>query len=168
MTDEIDRLYMDTNALIALAEGSDALPGSLYELAGAQNAGEEFLFTSLLSLAELLVQPYKSRSDSLIDLYSDWLVDGGWLNVGPVDRDVLRYAAVVRSRHHAIKLPDAIHISTAIAFRCTHFLTGDKRLPEQIELRHERWGLIKGPAQLKIIPLDRRLVDEIVRKRYGQ
>lgn len=168
MTDDIDRLYLDTNALIALAEGSDALSASLYELAGAQSVGEEFLFTSVLSLAELLVQPYKSQNDSLIDLYSNWLVDGGWLNVGPVDRDVLLYAAVVRSQYHAIKLPDAIHISTAIAFRCTHFLTDDKRLPERIELWHERWQLRKGPALLNILPLDRRLVDEIVRKRYGQ
>jgi len=46
----------------------------------------------------------------------------------PVDRSVLIDAARLRGRT-GLRLPDAIHASTALASGCDTFLTNDRRLP---------------------------------------
>lgn len=161
----VSRLYLDTNIFIALGEGSDDISTVLYELIGRQVPDEDFLFTSELSLAELLVQPYRQKNDELVSLYDNWIRPGSWLTVGPVDRSVLWYAAQVRVQYNSIKLPDAIHLSTAIGFECTHFLTGDKRIPDEIELWHERWGMVRGPSRLSVIRLSVDMVRELVAER---
>jgi predicted nucleic acid-binding protein len=150
----IARLYLDTNVFIAMAEGADDLSSELYGLVGAQRPEQAFLCTSELSLAELLVQPYRDENDGLIQLYDNWINSGAWLEVRPVDRGVLWYAAVVRQQYRSVKLPDAIHISTAIGLDCTHFMSGDRRLPSEIILYHKRWGTERGPAKLAMLPLD--------------
>jgi predicted nucleic acid-binding protein len=161
----VDRLYLDTNVFIAMAEGTEDVSRKLYAIAGAQLPGDRFLFTSELSLAELLVHPIRQRNDALAQLYENWITDGGWLSVGPVDREVLEHAAHVRAQYASTKLPDAIHLSTAIGFGCSHFLTADNRLPEALELWRTKWGVTKGPARLNLLRLEMSILEEIVQVR---
>lgn len=163
---EVERLYLDANILILLGEGRDERAVLLTELAAAQQPGEDnFLCTSELTLAEVLVKPYRENDDRLITQYENWMVPGGFIEIGPVHSSALRYAAVVRSQYKAVKLPDAIHISTAIGFGCSHFLTGDTRIPDSIELFHTRWGLTKGPAVLDILRPDTDILRKILKDR---
>lgn len=147
---EVSRLYLDSNVLILLGEGKGETAELVSELA-AQQERSDFLCTSELTLGELLVHPYRHNDDRLIDRYDRWLTSGGFMEVGPVDRSVLWYAAVLRSAYQSLKLPDAIHISTAIGFGCSHFLSADSRLPATIELTHQRYSMIKGPVRLNVI-----------------
>jgi predicted nucleic acid-binding protein len=152
---EVTRLYLDANILILLGEGRDERAALLTELAVAQREGETpFLCTSELTLAEVLVKPYRDGDDRLITQYENWMVPGGFIEIGPVHGSALRYAAVLRSQYKAIKLPDAIHISTAIGFGCSQLLSGDRRLHDRIELFHTRWGVIKGPGVVNVIRPD--------------
>lgn len=100
----------------------------------------------------------------LIQMYDNWIRTNAHLTVGPIDRDVLWYAAVFRSQYDSLKLPDAIHLSAAVGLRCSHVLTADKRLSDQYELTHHRYGMIKGPARLEILrpetEIVKRLIDE--------
>ena len=162
---EVGRLYLDANILIALGEGKGEVQELLIELAADYRAGRiPFLCTSELTLAEILVGPYREHNDELIDKYDGWLISGSFMEVGPVDRSVLWYAAVLRAAYQSTKLPDAIHISTAIGFGCTHMLTADTRLPSQIELTHFRYGMTKGPTTLEMLRPEpatlRRIIEE--------
>lgn len=149
---EVGRLYLDTNILISLGEGKDEAAELLTELVTQCEPGPRpFLCTSELTLAEILVGPYRDNNDELIDRYDGWLVSGGFMEVGPVHRSSLWYAAVIRAAYKSLKLPDAIHISTAIEFGCTHMLTADTRLPALIELSHQRFGITRGPATLEML-----------------
>lgn len=161
----VSRLYLDANILIMLGEGKGEIADLLTELAAQQEPEPTpFLCTSELSLAEILVVPYRENNDELIDRYDGWLTSGSFMEVGPVHRSVLWYAAVLRATYKSIKLPDAIHVATAIAFGCSHMLTADSRLPERIELAHRRWGIFKGPAKLDMLWPDpealRRVIEE--------
>ena len=148
----VGRLYLDTNIFIALKEGGGPVATLLVELVAAVKPGQlPFLFTSELTLAELLPKPYAERRDDLIDQYDNWILPSGWLNVGPVSRDVLWYAAVLRSQHRSIKLPDAIHVSTAFGFECTHLLTADTDLSGKIELHHSRFGVTRGHLAVEVL-----------------
>jgi hypothetical protein len=95
-------------------------------------------------------------------------VRGGFMEVGPIHTSALRYAAVLRAQYKTLKLPDAIHISTAIGFGCTHLLSGDSRLPRRIELFHTRWGVTKGPSVVNVIDPDVSILRSISETRSVQ
>jgi predicted nucleic acid-binding protein len=149
---QVDRLYVDANVFILLFEGSGELSDHLAELFSSVRSGREpFLATSELTVAELLVDPYRRKDDELIQIYDNWTITNDHLTVGPIGRDVLWYAAVLRSQYNSLKLPDAIHLSAAVGLRCSHVLRADKRLNDQYELTHHRFGRVRGPVRLDIL-----------------
>lgn len=163
---EVDRLYLDANILIALGESKGEIPDLLTELVAQQKPTPiPFLCTSELTLAEILVLPYRESDDELIERYDGWLTTGSFMEVGPVDRSVLWYAAMLRADYKTIKLPDAIHISTAIGFGCTHMLTADSRLPDTIEMMHHRLGISKGFATLNILRPEAQTLRHIIKEK---
>jgi predicted nucleic acid-binding protein len=131
---EIRRLYVDANILIMLAEGKGEgaeLLRALFDGAIAEDA--RVLCTSELTLAEVLTHPVRNSDAELQEQYERLLVTSAWFDIEPVQRSVLRLAAKLRADHRALKLPDAIHVATALHQGCDHFLSGDERLPRRFE-----------------------------------
>jgi predicted nucleic acid-binding protein len=123
-----ERLYFDTNIFIKIYEGGqdDAIATFLLELlAGSARASEPCIVTSEVTLAELLVRPLAVSDQVLVEHYEALIVTSRWLHVVPVERQILRVAAQLRSRRRALRLPDAIHLASALASSCTHLVTGD-------------------------------------------
>ncbi|PYE47035.1 putative nucleic acid-binding protein [Rhizobium sp. PP-F2F-G20b] len=124
----VPRIYLDTSAFIfAVEEMSDRsdLINALFD--ACANLAAPRLVTSELTLAEVLVKPYRDANDTLIQSYEDLLRHSPALVVQPVVRRTLKYAAFLRTRNR-MKLPDAVHLSTAVGSRCTHLLTADDGL----------------------------------------
>ncbi len=154
------RVYLDTNILIYAFEGGSQNKVRLIELlAGNDGTRPAYLFTSELTLAEVLVHPLSNSDFDLIQSYDNVLNNTAVLITCPVDRTVLWHAAVLRSRYSALKLPDAIHLSTAMRLRCTHFLSADKRLVQNYELPHATFDDIRGPVSLQVIRPDAETLD---------
>ncbi len=152
--ESIGRIYVDSNVFIALIEGSDELSDALSDLMlSAGDAAARFV-TSELTLAEVLVAPLRNGQDHLVDLYDLWTSSSDHVQVEAIGRSVLLNAALLRAQHSHLKLPDAIHISTAIGTGCTHILTGDQRLRERYELTGTRLGIAHGPAGVDILRPD--------------
>jgi predicted nucleic acid-binding protein len=147
----VSRLYVDTNIFIRLFEHNDELSRALTALFTAQRSGRPFLATSELTLAELLVTPFKEGNDVLIEDYDAWMISNSQLEVSPVVRPVLWYAAILRSQYAALRTPDAIHVSPAMRTQCSHFLTADKRLTNRYELAPHRYGMVKGPLAVEVV-----------------
>ena len=149
------RLYVDTNIFIRLFEAKGDVSEALAELfLRAPRAAAPFLATSELTLAELLVGVFRQRNDRLIDLYGTWANTNPYVEAGPVDRLILRSAAVLRARYGSLRLPDAIHLATALHMRCSHLLTDDLKLRGTYELFNHHWGLTIGPAAVEIVRPD--------------
>lgn len=161
----VNRLYLDTNMLIALAEGADDLSRTLWELVGSQKPDERFLCTSELTLAELVVRPYREKDDKLLRLYDNWLVSGGIFEVAPIDKPILWGAAIIRAQYSTIKLPDAIHLSTAIRMGCGHLLSADRGIPDELEVWSRQYGAEVGPARLTTLRPDLSNLNAIIRMR---
>lgn len=121
------RVYLDTNVFIYGIEPSEytqhlfVVVTGLFELAMNQQISA---MTSELSLAEVLVGAYKASS-SLVNLYENLIINRPELAVYPVDREVLRYAAQLRSQQK-IALADALHLATALHHQADIFITHDK------------------------------------------
>ncbi|GGA89238.1 hypothetical protein GCM10011491_16380 [Brucella endophytica] len=162
-----ERLYLDTNVFIEMAEGKNDWRRRFYKTADVRTpSGAPILCTSEFTLAELLVLPYREGNDELIQLYENWIMQGSvWLDVMPVTQDVLRRAALVRCHYPRVKLPDAIHLSTAISFGCSHFLSADKKIPNEIEIANLRFETPKSSQSLKIVTLSSDILQSILSDR---
>ncbi len=88
-----DTVCLDTNALICLTEGTEALRSGLEPLLRAASSAQARLVTSELAITEVLVAPLRRRDDALIgtqrlrtpdaihlaaaqDLAAQWFVKG--------------------------------------------------------------------------------------------
>jgi predicted nucleic acid-binding protein len=134
------KLYFDANVFIYAVEGSDDIAGRLRTLFELLSSNLNLAVTSELTLAEVLpkADPTRRRNYLALILYS------GLFDLYPVTRDVLietadyrRIASVPRpgaSKAYASmpKLPDAIHVVTAVRAGCDRMLSFDQtlRLPE--------------------------------------
>ncbi len=134
MTRDVRRLYLDSNVFIALFETNDRLSSAIMAMMTRGRAVSERCFvTSRLSLAEVVVKPKRSGDANLLAGYLDWLgeprpLSRATLDVIDVDTAVLLSAGELRARHPAMKLPDAVHVATAMISGCSHVLSADLRL----------------------------------------
>lgn len=150
---ERPRIYLDANIFIAAFEAGHS--GAFDVFASAKPALVRPLCTSVLTKAELLVKPLREGNDQLVELYENWSLSNDILEVGDMDGSVARYAAVLRSQYRWLKLPDAVHLSTALGFECTHFLSFDQDLERVKEITNTRWGISRSkPMPTYLSPAD--------------
>lgn len=122
----MSRIYLDTNIFISAFERKDDFGFRVGEfLTIRRDLQRQLLVTSELTISELLVIPYRNGDADLGGAYEKMMVSNEWLQVAPVTRPILKRAAWYRSLMSGLKIPDAIHLATAVDAGCTHFLTDD-------------------------------------------
>jgi predicted nucleic acid-binding protein len=121
------RIYLDTNIWIYALECFAPYAQPLAALFGRIDAGELTAIASELTLAELLVKPLQMGQAQSQRVYLEALQSGPTLTMAPISRAILIDAARLRSQNPALKLPDAIHAATALAFEAQVFVTNDAR-----------------------------------------
>jgi predicted nucleic acid-binding protein len=119
------RVYLDTNVLIHLVEGLSSHAAELDMLIDAIDRGGVVCATSELSLAEVLVKPLATGNTALTQQYHELIGTQSRLEVLTITRSILVSAADARTTY-GVKLPDAIHMASALSFGCTYFLSQDK------------------------------------------
>ncbi|MGO9396401.1 MAG: type II toxin-antitoxin system VapC family toxin [Xanthobacteraceae bacterium] len=132
------RVCVDSNILIYAVEGVPATAGPARELIRFLRAHRGLMFTSEIALAEVLA-PSKRRGAWPLAAkrraYLDLLIWSGAVTLVPVTRDILIRTADLR-KTTPLKLPDAIHLMSAIFSKCRFLVTGDadfKKLPSSIK-----------------------------------
>ena len=118
------RVYLDANFFIRFVESSDDRLVHVFEQA---SEGTAILFTSELTVAELLVNPMRNEDLQLENIYRELLTSDDGFSVVPVSREVLVHSARIRATV-GNKLPDAIHVATAVTCSCNLVLSSDARL----------------------------------------
>jgi len=120
-------VYLDTNIFIYAVEGYAPEAVFLRELFAALEEGRFAAITSELSLAEVLVKPFELGREDVVATYTELVAPSERLTIVPVDRAILIEAARQRAAL-GMRMPDAIHVATALAAGCALFLTNDRRL----------------------------------------
>jgi predicted nucleic acid-binding protein len=121
-------LYLDTNIWIYALEGYADYISFLTDLFGQIDEGNLQAFTSALTLAEVLVKPFMDKNVERQQAYQRTLQNSAHLQIIPITRLILIQSAELRAAENYLKLPDAIHVATALAVHCDAFLTNDKRI----------------------------------------
>jgi len=121
------RPYFDSNVFIDLMEGEDELALPLQAvLLRLRDRGVRVVASELV-LAEVLVKARLNGGAPLYRKYLDLLVFSGTIDLQPVSRDLLYSVADYRELTGA-KVPDAIHVVTAVRCACPIILTRDDRM----------------------------------------
>ena len=128
------RVYLDANAFIYVQEHHPTFGPALEAIFAHIDARSLEAVTSELTLAECLVKPIAERDAALVELYHRTLRSSSSLAVVPIYRHILVKGAELRASY-PIRLPDAIHVATAITTGCTSLLTNDSKLQSLHELR---------------------------------
>lgn len=89
--------------------------------------------TSVISLLEVLVQPYRLEDDELTQKFYALLSTYPGLWWAPVTLELADRAAELRARYR-FGTPDAIQVATAVSFGATGFLGNDRALRKVREL----------------------------------
>ena len=122
-------VYVDTVTVIYSVEENPVYWLPTRPLWVAAKAGRIDIFTSELTLMEVLVGPEKTGNPEVAGAYEEFLSEGSRLI--PITQSILRSAARLRAQTN-LRTPDAIHAATALAEGCELFVTNDagfKRVP---------------------------------------
>ncbi len=126
--------YLDTAPLIYVIEDHPTFAPLVFPLLHAIDRGEKRGVPSFLTLAEILVQPYRRRRADLAARYRELLLGSPNMRLLALDEAVAVEAARIRASY-GVRLPDAVHLATAVTAEAEVFVTGDARLRRFREVR---------------------------------
>jgi predicted nucleic acid-binding protein len=130
------RIYLDTNAFIEMYEKRSSYSAHIWNIF-SQAVPPKIVLSSELTLAEILVKPIEQAHMSgnwgnVYNYRENISNKGDFQTIIPVSRVVLDMAANIRALNKNIKLPDAIHLSTAIIEKCDFFVSNDLKLASAV------------------------------------
>lgn len=116
------KIYLDSCCVIYLLENVAVFGSNMRK--HLQSVPDAVLCVSPLVRLEVLVKPINDGDTALINDYEDFLRQQQWLSIND---QIIAAALQLRTRHQ-IKIPDAIHLATAIHYDCQDFWTHDDHL----------------------------------------
>jgi predicted nucleic acid-binding protein len=125
----MSRVFWDTNLFIYLIEDKGTLAAQVVALRQRMLERGDHLFTSSLTLGEVLVRPKELDDEHLAAQYDQALSSAATL-LPFGDAAARKYAAIRRDR--TIRPPDAIQLACAAQAEIDLFITNDDRLSKKV------------------------------------
>lgn len=127
------RLYIDSAPLIYYVEENAVYLDKMREIVRIVDHTDLLAFSSVLTLAEVLVLPLRQDDQQLVQAYQEILVAGDDYELVVVTPEIAVTAADIRARY-SLGTPDSLHVATAIASHCDAMLTNDRDMKRIKEL----------------------------------
>lgn len=121
----MSRIFWDTNLFIYLIEEFGNLSERMISLRKRMIERGDELYTSALTLGEILIKPLEMGDEALARRYESALMSGAVII--PFDVEPARLYAAIR-KDRTIRPPDAIQLACASHARVDLFITNDERL----------------------------------------
>jgi len=121
----VSRIFWDTNLFIYLIEDHGDLSERVAHLRKRMIERSDELYTSALTVGEILVKPTEAANEVLCRQYDAALRQG--TTIVALDVEAARLYAGIR-KDRTIRPPDAIQLACAAQARVDLFITNDERL----------------------------------------
>jgi len=105
----VTRLGLDTAPIIYFVEAHPRYDALVMEIFQRIADGRLVGVTSVITLAEVLVQPFRQGALELQRRYRDLLLHSGNLEIQVIDPAMAERAAELRARHN-LRMPDALRL----------------------------------------------------------
>lgn len=132
-------VYLDANIFIYAIEGNKKYEDKVKAIFSKIKETKSIIVTSELTLIECLVKPYGLNDNKTVSIYEKFIKPSDFLVVKPLPLDLLKEAAKLRGLYKN-KLPDSIHLATALQEKCNVFISND--------------GKIKAPDNIKLLTIE--------------
>lgn len=130
----VARLAIDTAPVIYFVEAHPRYDALVTEVFRRISRRALVGITSLITLTEVLVQPYRRGAIGLQQQYRDLPHHSANVELVGIDHAAADQAAELRARHN-LRTPDALQVAVALASDCQALLTNDRTLKRVVELR---------------------------------
>lgn len=124
---ERERIGLDTNLFIYFIENHPRYGSWCSSLFDLIERGHNPAVTSIVTMLELLVQPYRDQKEELAQKIFALVSSYPGIEWVPVTMNVADRAAELRGRYR-LSTPDAIQLATAIGHKATRFYGNDRSL----------------------------------------
>lgn len=125
----MSRIFWDTNLFVYLFEDKGEFTQRVVTLRERMIERSDELFTSALTVGEILVRPVEAGDESLARRYEQAILAAS--TVLPFDQSAaLAFARIRQDR--SIKPPDAIQLACASVAGVDLFITNDERLSRKV------------------------------------
>lgn len=124
------KVYFDTNPLIYALSGNPIYLDIMTQLFYGLHQHQYIGYSSELGLAELLVKPIREQDKPQIATIFQ-LFDNHFLQLLSHNRACFELSAKIRANYR-LKMPDAIHVATAITHRIDILVTADNDIAERV------------------------------------
>ena len=121
----MSKIFWDTNLFIYLLEDYGKLSERVAEIRNRMLARKDQLYTSTLTLGEVLVKPIEAHDETGIEKFVDTL--NSLAVLVPLDQRMAQIYGSVR-QDRSIRAPDAIQLACAASVEIDLFITNDDRL----------------------------------------
>lgn len=91
--------------------------------------------TSVLSIGELLVMPFRIGHTHAVNDYARFVREFSNLQVWNIDETIMTKSAQLRASFPSLKTPDALHLATVLEAGADCFITNDARLAKLSVMR---------------------------------
>lgn len=120
----VGRLYIETAPLIYYVEANPIYIQRMDAIIDAVENQPIRAYSSVITLAEVLIQPLRTGDKVLEQEYRNILVNNESYQLIPITVHVAEIAADLRARYN-LRIPDALHVASALRAGCDAFLTND-------------------------------------------
>ena len=128
------RIFFDTSPFIYLLEGHAEYGPLVNTLILREIADQSTFITSVITLAEFGVIPYRNnRMDIIADF--EQIIDELSFEMINIEAKHAKLSFQLRSRYESLKAFDALQLSCAILAGCDFFFTNDYRLKNIQEIK---------------------------------
>ncbi len=129
----LDKVFIDTCLFIYFIERHPRFFKKIKHIFTQIDKGTKLGVSSVISLHEVLVQPFRKGEISLAKKYENILLHSKNLLIIPIHTDVVRLSAKLRAKYN-IPTPDAIQAAVAVLQSVDIFYTSDTIFNRIIEL----------------------------------
>lgn len=118
------KVGLDTAPLIYFTEQNGAYLEMVDPFFEALGKGELQVVTSVMTLLEVLVRPFRDGNLTLAQTYREFLLNTTDVAIYDVSQEIAEEAARLRALYK-VRTPDSVQLATAIHEKATFFLTND-------------------------------------------
>ena len=127
------RIGLDSSILIYFIEAHPAYETLAQKVFESIETGRNIGVCSTLSLLEVLVQPYRTQNDQIVNRFYGLLTTYPHMNWVNLSIEVADLGARLRAEYE-LKTPDAVLLATALHSHATGFIGNDSKLKRVKEL----------------------------------
>lgn len=136
-----EKIYLDTFVFMDVLSGDDLLVSKAVQY--VDEAKKSGAIVSAVLFAELAFHLRRRKTREKVEEILFYIKSLPNLEVVPVTEEIAKQAGLLRARFRRMKLSkrftyfDCVHIATALTYRCSKFVTGDKGFKDIKEISVE-------------------------------